>query len=68
MSDFSGQMRAYSILGGIPYYLERFEDGLPLRDNLPRHVLDISAVLREEVADRILESLDRHSAGFYEAV
>ena len=46
--DFEDQARAYTMLGGMPYYLERFEGNQPIRANLLRHVLDPSAVLREE--------------------
>ncbi|MBP7868404.1 MAG: ATP-binding protein [Acidobacteria bacterium] len=45
---FEDQARAYAVLGGMPYYLERFEEKQSLRANLLRHVLDPSAVLREE--------------------
>lgn len=57
--DFPDQLRAYAMLGGIPYYLERFEDGLPLRENLRRHILDISAVLREEAEILLREELQQ---------
>ena len=57
--DFPDQLRAYSILGGIPYYLERFESGLSLRENLLRHILDISAVMREEAEILLREELQQ---------
>lgn len=57
--DFPDQLRAYAMLGGIPYYLERFEDELPLRENLIRHILDISAVLREEAEILLREELQQ---------
>ena len=39
---------AYSILGGIPYYLESFSDSRPLSQNVIRRILRDGAFLHEE--------------------
>lgn len=41
-------IRAYSVVGGVPAYLEQFEAGLDLLTNLERHVLAKGAFLYEE--------------------
>ena len=51
------QVRAYSILGGVPYYLSRFDDRLPLLENARREVFARGAVLREEVEFLLREEL-----------
>lgn len=51
------QIRAFAILGGIPYYLSRFDDGVPLLDNIRDQVFSRGAVLREEVEFLLREEL-----------
>ena len=41
-------VRAYSVVGGIPAYLEQFTDGVDLLTNLERRVLSKGAFLYEE--------------------
>lgn len=41
-------VRAYSVVGGIPAYLEQFDDDLDLLSNVERHVLSKGAFLYEE--------------------
>lgn len=43
------RMRAYAILGGMPAYLQRFDDRASLRDNLLRDVLRPEGFLFDEV-------------------
>ena len=42
------KITAYTILGGIPYYLQIFDDKLSLKDNISKYIFDSSSVLREE--------------------
>lgn len=51
------QVRAFAILGGIPYYLSRFNDRVPLLENIRDHVFSRGAVLREEVEFLLREEL-----------
>lgn len=55
--SFEDQVRAFSILGGIPYYLTRFDDARPLAENVRAAVLEPGAVLREEVEFLLREEL-----------
>lgn len=43
-------MRAYSILGGIPYYLLQFDGGKGIEDNIIRRILSNEEICREYVA------------------
>ncbi|MDR2670541.1 MAG: ATP-binding protein [Oscillospiraceae bacterium] len=40
---------AYAALGGIPHYLRQFDPGLPLGDNIRRHILTKGSVLYSEI-------------------
>ena len=51
------QIRAFAILGGIPYYLSRFDDGVPLLENVRDQIFSRGAVLREEVEFLLREEL-----------
>lgn len=51
------QIRAFAILGGIPYYLSRFDDGVPLLENIREQVFSRGAILREEVEFLLREEL-----------
>jgi hypothetical protein len=54
---FEDQVRAWSMLGGIPYYLTRFDDARPLAENLRTALLEPGAVLRDEVEFLLREEL-----------
>ncbi len=53
------RIRAFAVCGGMPYYLERFTDDLPLRDHILRHTLyrdgflfqEADLLLRQELPD-----------------
>ena len=47
------RIRTYAVCGGMPYYLERFTDDVPLREHLLRHTLYRDGFLYEE-ADLLL--------------
>ncbi len=64
--DLEDQIRAYAILGGIPYYLSRFNDTAPLLHNVSEHVFARGAVLREEVEFLLREEL--HEPRLYFAI
>lgn len=51
------QIRAFAILGGIPYYLSRFDDSVSLLQNVREHIFSRGAVLREEVEFLLREEL-----------
>jgi AAA+ ATPase superfamily predicted ATPase len=42
------RVRTYAVCGGMPYYLERFEDRMSLADNILRHILYRDGMLHEE--------------------
>jgi uncharacterized protein len=42
------KVRAYAICGGMPYYLERFDDRVSLAENILRHILYRDGMLHEE--------------------
>lgn len=45
--DFIGSVERYSVLGGVPRYMELFDDG-PLRDNVLNNVMDPSAMMFDD--------------------
>jgi AAA+ ATPase superfamily predicted ATPase len=53
------RIRAFAICGGMPYYLERFTDDVPLREHILRHTLyrdgflfqEADLLLRQELPD-----------------
>jgi uncharacterized protein len=51
--SYEDRIRAYAVCGGMPYYLERFDDGTPLREHILRHTLYRDGLLYEE-ADLLL--------------
>lgn len=51
--SYEDRIRAYAVCGGMPYYLERFDDGTPLREHILRHALYRDGFLYEE-ADLLL--------------
>jgi AAA+ ATPase superfamily predicted ATPase len=42
------KVRTYAVCGGMPYYLERFDDRLSLADNILLHILYRDGLLHEE--------------------
>lgn len=56
-SDFKKQIKIYSILGGIPYYLEQFDKDRPLKENILQHIIKTGSVLREEAITLLREEL-----------
>ncbi len=42
------KIATYSMLGGIPYYLEQFDDSLPLKDNIVRAIIRKGSILYTE--------------------
>ena len=42
------RIRTYAVCGGMPYYLERFHDAVPLAENILRHILYRDGFLHEE--------------------
>jgi uncharacterized protein len=48
--NYSAQdrVRTYAVCGGMPYYLERFDDGVPLAENILRQILYRDGFLHEE--------------------
>jgi len=46
---FEDRVRAWSVLGGVPYYLQLFDDRRSLRANIRTTILDTGAPLQEEV-------------------
>lgn len=46
---FEDRLRAWSVLGGVPHYLQLFDDRRSLRANIRTTILDIGAPLKEEV-------------------
>jgi len=46
---FEDRVRAWSVLGGVPYYLQLFDDRRSLRENIRTTILETGAPLQEEV-------------------
>lgn len=42
------RVRTYAVCGGMPYYLKRFKDSVPLAENILRHILYRDGFLHEE--------------------
>ncbi len=42
-------MKTYSILGGIPYFLERFDADMSIKENIRDNILNKGSVLHNEV-------------------
>lgn len=42
------KVRTYAVCGGMPYYLERFDDRVSLAENILRHILYRDGMLHEE--------------------
>lgn len=52
------RVRTYAVCGGMPYYLERFDDTIPLADNILRHILRRDGFLHEEAHLLLRQELD----------
>ncbi|OPY26018.1 MAG: Archaeal ATPase [Methanocella sp. PtaU1.Bin125] len=50
-------IRAYSVLGGIPYYLNKFRDGVDTIENVRTQILDKNGALYEETDFLLREEL-----------
>lgn len=61
---FTELIEIYSILGGIPYYLEQFDTDSSLEDNISNHILRKDSVLREEAVNLLREEL-RESKNYF---
>jgi hypothetical protein len=64
------QMATYAILGGIPAYLQQFDDRRPLVDNIERHILDPNGYLYPEPEFLLREELrePRNYFGILQAI
>jgi uncharacterized protein len=51
------KVRAFSVCGGIPYYLERFSDDRPLRDHLLGEVFERTGLLHDEAELMLRQSI-----------
>jgi uncharacterized protein len=51
------KVRAFSVCGGIPYYLERFSDDRPLRDHLLSEVFERTGLLHDEAELMLRQSI-----------
>lgn len=51
------RVRAFSICGGVPYYLERFTDDRPLRDHILTEVIEPTGLLHSEAELMLRQSL-----------
>lgn len=51
------RIRAFSICGGIPYYLERFTDDRPLHDHILAEVIEPTGLLHAEAELMLRQSL-----------
>lgn len=51
------KVRAFSVCGGIPYYLERFTDDRPLRDHLLSEVFERTGLLHDEAELMLRQSI-----------
>ena len=51
------QIRTYSILGGVPFFLEQFEAEKTVKDNVIENIASKGSVLREETRNLLREEL-----------
>jgi len=42
------KVRTYAVCGGMPYYLDTFDDALPIEENILRNILNRGGLLHEE--------------------
>jgi len=62
--DMEEKVKAYAILGGIPRYLEEFDDRIPLRENIKRRMLNRDAFLYKETSILLHEELKSYANYF----
>jgi uncharacterized protein len=56
------KIRTYAVCGGMPYYLERFDDSVPLAENILRNILYRDGFLHEEAGLLLRQELsDPHN-------
>jgi AAA+ ATPase superfamily predicted ATPase len=55
--DVQDRVRAHSVCGGMPYYLERFGDDRPLADHLLAEVFERTGLLRDEAELMLRQSI-----------
>ena len=58
------KIRTYSVLGGIPYFLEQFDPDEPVMENISRSILNKGSVLYNEVEFLMREEL-REPRNYY---
>lgn len=56
-TELKEQIKIYSILGGIPYYLEQFDRDKSLKENVLDNIIKTGSVLREEAITLLREEL-----------
>ena len=56
-NELKEQIKIYSILGGIPYYLEQFDRDKSLKENVLDNIIKTGSVLREEAITLLREEL-----------
>jgi uncharacterized protein len=54
---YEDRVRAYSICGGVPYYLERFTDDRPLAEHLLHEVFERTGLLHDEAELMLRQSI-----------
>lgn len=54
---YEDRVRAYSICGGVPYYLERFTDDRPLTEHLLNEVFERTGLLHDEAELMLRQSI-----------
>ena len=55
--SYEDKVRAYSVCGGIPYYLERFTDSRPLSEHLLTEVFERTGLLHDEAELMLRQSI-----------
>jgi len=56
------KVRTYAVCGGMPYYLERFDDSVPLAENILRNILYRDGFMHEEAGLLLRQELgDPHN-------
>ncbi|MBA3306325.1 MAG: ATP-binding protein [Thermoleophilaceae bacterium] len=52
------KVRTYAVCGGMPYYLDTFDDALPIEENIVRNILNRGGLLHEEAELLLRQELD----------
>jgi AAA+ ATPase superfamily predicted ATPase len=58
-------IRAYAVLGGLPYYLEALDPAAKLADGIERHILAPDGLLRQEPRFLFAQHSDLREGGVY---